>query len=141
MSAWAVSTGSYSDYVVECICPTKEVAEAVALRMNGLNSYGNAEVEEFLEVDDPERVRFLLSYNVSITKYHGRAVREMAHTGVHWALDKEPDRFYEKPSVYANDHGPDRPGFSVSVTAYDEGLAWKIAREKAAEMMAKLEGL
>jgi hypothetical protein len=58
---WGVSSGSYSDYGVHCICDSKERAETVAaamrVRVDGTPYCDDAFVEEFaLITSDPEIV-------------------------------------------------------------------------------------
>jgi len=52
---WALSSGSYSDYRVLCVCPSKKVAKQLAARYNADNrSYDEVYVEQIAFVSDPD---------------------------------------------------------------------------------------
>lgn len=64
MSAWGVTSGSYSDYTVLCICPSKADAEAVAvkLRSEAHGWHRDATTQEFGTADastEPVSVLYL----------------------------------------------------------------------------------
>jgi len=57
---YAVSKGSYSDYRVMCVCPTKKDAKRVAAKYNANTTYEKAGVETLLVVDgDVQQVEVL----------------------------------------------------------------------------------
>lgn len=59
---WAVSSGSYSDYRVLCVCPSEADAETVASKLRGEKDgwHRDADVEEFVMVTgDVEQTPFL----------------------------------------------------------------------------------
>ena len=66
---YAVSSGSYSDYSVYCICPTQEMAQAVADKANGRHfepdEYGY-QVETFTLVEDLEDIVIRQLYHVAV---------------------------------------------------------------------------
>lgn len=59
---WAVTHGSYSDYTVLCVCPSKDVAERVAAKIKGAPGTWNTspEIQEFhVATDDTQPVDIL----------------------------------------------------------------------------------
>lgn len=63
MSAWAVSSGDYSDYRVHMVCDSQERAERIAAFINDQNEYSEARAEEFPLVDfDPQVVKIYSCY-------------------------------------------------------------------------------
>lgn len=57
---FGVSAGSYSDYRVLCICPTKKDAKAVAAKVRNDSWHSDADVEEFVFVTaDVEQIPVL----------------------------------------------------------------------------------
>lgn len=65
-SAWAVSSGEYSDYSVSAIFATKELAEQAAAEANGekKRSYVMYEVQEFPYFDRPARMRIRYTHSL-----------------------------------------------------------------------------
>lgn len=51
---WAITSGSYSDYRVLCLCQSKSDAKRLAARMNAAGGSIDAEIEEFPVVSDPD---------------------------------------------------------------------------------------
>ena len=67
---FAVSSGSYSDYSVYCICPTQEIAQAVADKLNGKKLDPEKDegyrVEPFILIDDIEDIVVRQMYHIAI---------------------------------------------------------------------------
>ena len=59
---WVLSRGSYSDYRVLCVCPSKEEAIALRDRVNGSRtSWERVDVEELLLVDSAAQMVSVLT--------------------------------------------------------------------------------
>lgn len=140
---WAVSTGSYSSYKVECVCPSKEIAEAVAAKWTALHGkYDAAEVEEFPFVS--EVVDATTWYRHIIYRGWNRqegtpdyAVdpTEKAHSEVGFPWEMEDGEWV---SLMNN---RTREPYSVTVKRRDPNEAAKIAREIWAKHEAERLGL
>lgn len=77
---WAVSSGSYSDYTVEFICETEEMAQAFVRAIADRDRYGEYYVEPmelYPESSDPQpRIRFVAqgelgSMDIEVREYTG----------------------------------------------------------------------
>lgn len=67
MTVYGVTSGSYSDYRVLCICPTKQDAEAVAAKIRGQEGhYNDANVEAFYEANALTVPTFVLSISCNV---------------------------------------------------------------------------
>lgn len=94
-NAWVVSKGSYSDYRVLCVCPTKRDAETVASKYNAGDAYADARVESLMVVDATvKRVELL---HLSTTLWDdGRETDQRETRRDEWPFDA----LYGIPAVY-----------------------------------------
>lgn len=87
---WAISSGSYSDYRVDAVCESKEIAEAVAAKMNLLESRGYDEygVEELPVLDESIHRVIVHHMNVEIRDAGGTGSERQWDTPV-WSFDED----------------------------------------------------
>ncbi|UDL15452.1 hypothetical protein SEA_PEPE25_77 [Microbacterium phage Pepe25] len=136
-SAWAISSGDYSDYQVSAICESKEIAEAVAAKMNllegkGPGYYGGYEVEEIPLVD--ESIHRVTVYRMHVEIFDAGGTREERHWGTQkWSF--EPDapevawRWVRAPYIAAR-------GGRLEVWGTDRERVRKVFGDQRAMLMA-----
>lgn len=121
---WVVSSGQYSDYRVECVCATREIAESVAaMRRESSRSQGWAadlDVEElFMYTDAPRMVDWWIgTAKVNRGTAVAESVRFENHTDLeHMAGYPFDYKVKKRPTVKVR-NAP--AGFFVNVFGLDE---------------------
>lgn len=124
-SVFLVVKGDYSEYSVMCVCPTREVAEAVAEKFNAGKEEWQSEagVEEVNFLENPNEALRRTWYCVQIDEEGNERGRSMYND---WNFNP---KFSERAM----------PHYAESTRGYD--VALKAARDKLAEAKAKREGL
>ncbi|UVT31346.1 hypothetical protein SEA_MARCIE_84 [Microbacterium phage Marcie] len=87
---WAISSGSYSDYRVEAVCESKEIAEATAAKMNLIDQrgYDSYDIEELPVID--ESVHKVIVYRMNVVILDAGGTREERdYQGTQWAHDDD----------------------------------------------------
>lgn len=86
---YALSQGDYSDYRVIGICETREIADATAARINGLegrSSYYEVNVEEIAVLD--ESVHQIIVHHMSVEILDdGTTAHERSHDRTLWSYE------------------------------------------------------
>ena len=127
---WAVSSGSYSDYGVACVCANKAVAKAVAAKMGR-----DYDVEEFPFLLSVDGVYTEINYYVGVDE-DGREL-----TGERCSYVSHVFTFTLPPStedVTLFKHGP-FVAMGRSTRSYDHAL--KAARDKLGQIKAERAGI
>jgi hypothetical protein len=147
---YGVARGAYSDYRVEFICPTKEIAEALIAKLNGgrkaydededyqWGSGSDYRLAEFSMVTDIADVVRPPSWRVWIDT-DGNVVTEdyeEQDTLNQWAVLEDNDIATQINGVYS------QPTAAVCGSSYrGRDVALKVARDKLAEIKAAAAGL
>ncbi len=128
--AYAVTSGSYSDYRVHLVCLDEATAEAVCDRMNSLERNPDYSVEEIPLVAGPEEIVLRREYVVMLRPDGSEQMRLVANEAPVVAPigDDPPARVSQHGGVNAESYR----GFEV---------AEKAARDKLAELKAREAGL
>jgi hypothetical protein len=132
-----VSSGSYSDYRVMCVCPSKKDAKAVAEKYNRdkSSSYDAAEVESLpIVTGDVEKV-VTLSLSTTLWDDGRETDQRPADLRVEWPFDA----MYGTPDVYwrwvrAPMHGD--KGGRLDVRGVDHERVRKVFSEQRAALIA-----
>lgn len=130
---WAVSSGSYSDYGVICVCPSKAIAEAVAKKINDSGdsySYETARPEAFPLVSSLDE---MFTYSIYCVETDGTGAETRRWT----AKARSWDRYTLESAAWNPGGGARSRG--VSRRGYDEAL--KAARDELAKHKAKKAGV
>lgn|SRR3990167_2357557 len=128
-SMWGVSSGSYSDYRVDCMCPSKELAEAVAEKMGPDYS-----AEEFPFITSLDDVFSRVHYKVVVDGEGREVVKERwsyveaGFTPLAEYVNQAMPHYYHKGQVTG-----------LSVRGWDQAL--KAARDKLGQLKAEREGI
>lgn len=132
---YAVSSGSYSDYRVLCVCPTKADAEVVAAKLRGDKGGWryDADVEEFVMVTaDVEKVPLLI---MSTTLWDDGRESEVSERIEHeWPFDSIHDvipmswRWVRAPMHHGR-------GGRLDLAGTDHALVRKTYADKRAEIL------
>lgn len=139
--AYAVSFGSYSDYGVQGIFATKELAEEFAAKMNagGGNAYSGDSyaVEEFPYYEEIPKIHLVWHARQGVWD-DGRTRTTEMYVSSHAQLD-EPGKFHvrERP-----DWGSDRKySGDVYATGPDRDRVIKAVADRIARLRAEREGV
>lgn len=89
-TVWAISSGSYSDYRVDAVCESKEIAEATAAKMNMLENrrYEEYGVEELPLIDESVHKVVVYYMNVEILDAGGIGAERQWETQ-EWSHDND----------------------------------------------------
>ena len=129
---YAVSTGSYSDYSVLCVCPTPKIAAAVAAKIKATReTHDDPRVEEFPFFDSPDAVYTFPVFCVE-TNLEGAEVRRWTYTGKSWDADQISSAVWTSPWGESRSRGVSPRGFEVAL---------EVAHDKIAEHKASAAGL
>ncbi|AYB70187.1 hypothetical protein SEA_ONEIAGILLIAN_77 [Microbacterium phage OneinaGillian] len=88
---WAISSGDYSDYRVTAVCESKEIAEAVAKKMNmleGHKGYGEYGIEEMPVLDESVHRVMVHHMNVEIRDAGGTGTERQWKSPA-WAFEED----------------------------------------------------
>ncbi len=127
---FAVSSGSYSDYQVLCVCPTKADAEAVAALVNEHIQFEHAEVESLPLITGDMEWPCRLTMQVRIREDATTDAKPDQHEkwppwnelpSVEWAWDRE---FKAVPAGW------------LTVTGKDHERVRKVFSDRRAELIA-----
>lgn len=158
MSAYLITTGDYSDYKVLFVAPTREVAEAVAGRLDEATGsvYSSHDVSERMMVESVDDIVILPKWFVNISECDrpNEKLGDGSAAYVEWAnqLGFQALHRLQQPEVHVSSHSnqPQRHGYHhghydwrihTSAMAYCEEDAWKLAREAHAKTKAEVLGL
>jgi hypothetical protein len=129
-TAYLISTGSYSDYHVEYVCATKDVAEEILERLNRYEGRDEFRMEERRLLESSDELEAGIIYSVLVDK-DGREVRRFSYA---WHGESEPQE-----STYRVKNWHEYEVSATSPRGYD--VALKAARDVLAEGKAEAEGL
>lgn len=143
---YGVAAGAYSDYRVEFICLTREIADALAAKLNAAQTpkrkyqrEGDVyTVEEMSMVTDVDEVEYRPSWCVWVDgegQLLSRRYSKNAYDSK-WVTGGDMDRTAEVLGI--SDH-PDVRMFAQSYRGHD--VALKAARDKLAQLKAEEAGL
>ena|SRR5215216_4142485 len=130
-TVWAVSSGEYSDYSVNELFTTKELAEEHAERMNARERYSDHRVEEFDLWD--ERPPVYVVYHRQARVHAGGVSEERSWSAEYVGRPSEGQR------LQINDLGGPNGWFSVVST--DLQRLEKVWAERVAKLQAELAGI
>jgi hypothetical protein len=137
-TAFLVTSGSYSDYQVHCVCPTEEDAKVVASKMQ-VERRDEYEIEERNIYDATIEPIEVLELSALITD-DGVCVEEFVSTDKIWPNDEyatlaKPLSWWWQRTIYGIWGNKQQPGGRLQVWGTDFELVRKVYSDRRAMLM------